>query len=103
MPLKPSESEQEYFARTEAEKKKQLAEQHAKSLAEQNRKELKELHWMRCPKCGMELQEIQYQEIAVDRCFSCNGTWLDDGELEKIAAAESGKGGALSALVRIFK
>ena len=100
---KPSENEQEYFARSEAEKMKKLAEQHAMSLAEQRKKELKQLHWMRCPKCGLELQAIQYQDIEVDRCFSCDGTWLDQGELEKIAMAESGKGGTLSALLRIFK
>lgn len=103
MPVKPSENEQEYFARAEAEKLKKLADQHARTLAEQQKKELKKLHFMHCPKCGMELKTIQYQGIDVDRCFSCDGTWLDEGELEKIAMSEAGKKGTLSALMRIFK
>jgi uncharacterized protein len=101
MPIKPSESEEEHFTRVEAERKKKYAKEHARKLAEQQRQELKERHWMRCPKCGMELQTIKYQDIEVDRCFTCNGTWLDQGELEKVAASE--KSGALSALLRIFK
>jgi len=100
---KPSENEQEYFARLEAEKLKKLAEQHALSIAEQSKMELKKQHWMHCPKCGMELKTIKYQEIEVDRCFSCDGTWLDQGELEKIAMSEAGKGGVVTSLLRIFK
>ena len=45
------------------------------------RDNLKQLHQMRCPKCGMELKEIEVRGVQVDRCFSCNGTWLDAGEL----------------------
>jgi hypothetical protein len=37
---------------------------------------------MKCPKCGMELIEIDYRGIRVDRCSACLGTWLDAGELE---------------------
>ena len=44
---------------------------------------------MRCPKCGMELQTIEYRAVAIDKCFSCGGLYLDDGELEKIAGTKS--------------
>jgi hypothetical protein len=101
MPVKPTENEEEYFARAEAERKKKQAEEYARKLAEQQKQELKDRHWMHCPKCGMELQTVKYRDIEVDRCFSCNGTWLDQGELEKVAGSE--KSGALSALLRIFK
>ena len=103
MPIKPSEREEEYFARVEAEKKKKLAEEKAKTLAIQDREELKKLHWMRCPKCGMELQTVTYQSIEIDRCFNCNGTWLDKGELEKIAALDSSATGIISGIRSIFK
>jgi len=49
---------------------------------------LKKTHWMRCPKCGFELQTIRFKGLAVDKCFHCNGTWLDAGELETLAGRE---------------
>lgn len=103
MPYKPSDKEEEYFARLEAEKKKKLAEELANSVALQQREELKKLHWMRCPKCGMELQAVKFGDIEVDRCFSCGGTWLDRGEFEKLSAAESRSQGTLKSLLNIFK
>lgn len=89
MPEKPTLNEDEYFAREDALKKQKIALERARELAEKEREELKQRHWMRCPKCGMELQTITYRDIEIDRCFNCNGTWLDAGELEKIAEAES--------------
>ena len=43
---------------------------------------------MRCPKCGMELNQIEYKGIKVDKCFSCDGVWLDAGEMEAVAKLE---------------
>ncbi len=49
MPNKPSEQEEEYFARMEFEKKKKAeAENHAK-MVEEEKSKLKELHYMHCP------------------------------------------------------
>lgn len=103
MPIQPTDKEEEYFARLDAEKKKKLAEEQAKLLAAQQREELKKLHWMRCPKCGMELQTVQYGEVEIDRCYNCNGTWLDEGELEKISTAGSRTHDVLNSILRIFK
>ena len=83
-PVKPSTPEEEFFALEEAEKKRKLALEQAKQVAEKERAELKELHYMRCPKCGMELQEIAFRGILVDKCFSCNGVYFDEGEVEKL-------------------
>ena len=85
MSRKPSETEEEYFARLEIEKKKKLMEEKRKNLASDEKKKLKELHYMRCPKCGMELTEIDFKKIKVDKCFSCQGVWLDAGELEAVS------------------
>lgn len=103
MSVKPSDKEEEYFARIEAEKKKKLAEEQSKLLAAQQREELKKLHWMRCPKCGMELQVVKFGNIEVDRCFNCNGVWLDQTEFEKLSATESRTHNALDSILRIFK
>ena len=43
-----------------------------------------ELHYMKCPKCGMNLVEIEYPSIKVDRCSACEGVWLDKGELKAV-------------------
>ncbi|MDY6855047.1 MAG: zf-TFIIB domain-containing protein [Thermodesulfobacteriota bacterium] len=85
MPRKPSETEEEYFTRVEIEKKKKSMEEKSKNIASDEKKRIKELHFMRCPKCGMELTEIDYRKIKVDKCFSCQGVWLDAGELEAVS------------------
>lgn len=86
---KPNETEEEYFARIEAEKKKKLEEELKKKKELEERERLKDLHWMHCPKCGMELKEEIYKGIRIDRCTSCHGVWLDNGELEQIAGSDS--------------
>jgi hypothetical protein len=86
--MKPSEKEEEFFARMEFEKKKKIEEEKHKRLAEEEKKRLKELHYMQCPKCGMELIEIDYKGIKIDECSECEGIWLDAGELETVAKLE---------------
>lgn len=100
-PVKPSEKEEEYFLRQQAEKLKAHAERVRKETEEAEQKRLKELHYMRCCKCGMELTEITYRGVQIDKCFSCGGIYLDDGELEQVAG-EDEKGGLFSGLKRIF-
>ena len=85
MTHKPSEKEEEYFKRLEFEKKKKNAEEKQKKLAEKEKTRLQELHYMQCPKCGMGLIEIDYKGIKVDKCSSCEGVWLDAGELELVS------------------
>jgi len=85
---KPSEKEEEYFVRMEFEKKKKEEEEKQKKLAEAEKKRLQELHHMKCPKCGMELIEIDYKAIKVDKCSGCEGVWLDAGELETVSKFE---------------
>lgn len=98
---KPSEQEEEYFKRLEFERLKKLAEEREQKLREGERQQLKELHWMRCPKCGMELVEIEYLGLKIDKCTSCAGVWLDCGELEQIATDV--QKGFLGNLLKIFR
>jgi len=96
---RPSESEEEYFMRQELEKLKRLRERAARETAEQECKRLKELHWMRCPKCGLELAEVDFRGVTVDACFACGGMFFDQGEIDKVAAQE--KAGDQRALGRM--
>ncbi len=100
MPLKPSEQEEEYFARMEFERKKKVEEEKHRKLSDEEKKRLKELHYMRCPKCGMELIEIAYKNIKVDECSECEGIWLDAGELETVSKLEKT---GLDKLFSVFK
>ncbi len=97
---KPSEKEEEYFARLEFEKRKQAEEEKQKRLAEEEKKRLKALHYMKCPKCGMELIEIDYKNLKVDKCSGCEGIWLDSGEFEAISKLEKS---SLDKLFGVFK
>lgn len=100
MPLKPSEQEEEYFARMEFERKKKIEEEKHKKLSNEEKRKLQDLHYMRCPKCGMELIEIDYKRIKVDRCSECEGIWLDAGELETVSKLEKT---GLDKLFGVFK
>ena len=98
-PIKPSSTEEEYFAREEAEKKRKLHADKAKELSATEKDELKKLHYMKCPKCGMDLMTLEYRGIEIDKCTACAGVWLDDGELEKV----SGEEGYLRSVFSFFR
>lgn len=73
-------SEDEYFFRHDQEilreKRRELDRQRAIREAQQQ----KELHWMKCPKCGHNMHEVNLKGIYVDKCSSCNGVFFDNGE-----------------------
>jgi len=93
--------ENEYFVREDAERKRRLALQVARELVEAEKQHLKQLHWMRCPKCGMEMHEISYRGMTVDVCFSCKGIFLDEAELSHLQKPESR--GVMSGVLNWFK
>ena len=95
-------AEDEYFAREEIEKRHKLARDLAAQRAQAEAEALSKMHYMKCPKCGNDLQTVQYKGIDVDRCFHCHGTWFDEGELEKLSNAE-GPHRVIDAVVNIFK
>ncbi len=70
--------ENNYINHAEAEKIQALRD---KRNAQKAKLE-KEMHWMKCPKCGSSMEEIELDRIMVDKCSSCNGIYFDEGELE---------------------
>lgn len=87
---KPTNAEEEFFAREEAEK---LYKLHKDKLRADNAKEAEEqkkAHWMKCGKCGYDLQTIRWRNVDIEKCFRCGAIVLDDGELEKLAGKEQG-------------
>ncbi len=100
MPDKPSEREEEFIVRQEYERLKKIEEEKHRNLAAEEKKKLKELHYMRCPKCGMELVAINYKNIEIDKCSECEGVWLDAGELEAVSKLEESSIGKLFSVFR---
>ena len=90
MPVKPSEAEEEYFQREEIRRRLQEQARQSQALASEEKSRLRELHYMRCPKCGAKLQEEKLEGVAVDICPGCRGVWLDDGELAKLTEDTKG-------------
>jgi Zn-finger nucleic acid-binding protein len=43
---------------------------------------------MDCVKCQGELKKVTIDEVEVDQCAECSGTWFDFGELKKVLQAE---------------
>ncbi len=90
MPVKPSEQEEEYFAKQEIQRRLKIQAERALQIAEEEKKRLRELHYLHCPKCGTKLEEAVIKEVTVDICPACHGIFLDAGELEKITAMPKG-------------
>ena len=102
MTAKPSNNEDEFFAREEAEKLYRL---HKEKLKEQDAAKAeaeKQAHWMKCPKCGYDLETIKWRNVDIDKCFRCGVIARDDGELETLAGNEQA-GGFLSSFKGLFK
>lgn len=98
---KPSKSEEEYFAKEDAEKAKRLKDKLKHESIEQQRIYLKEICHMKCPKCGSDLKQVVFRGIKIDKCDSCKGVWLDDGELEKLAGPEEKS--SIREIINLFK
>jgi uncharacterized protein len=78
--FKPTKGEDEYFVKLDADL---IKAQRAKLDAERAKTE-RASHFMRCPKCGGQLEEVEYHHMKIDRCQDCGGIWLDMGEMEML-------------------
>ncbi len=97
----PSESEEEYFARIEFERRKTWENERASKMAVAEKDKLRELHLMKCPKCGMDLHTFELKGVKLDRCVSCHGTWFDAGEIEQVMGQEDKS--VLGKMLTMFK
>jgi protein-arginine kinase activator protein McsA len=89
---KPSRAEDEYFAKQELERRREVAKQQASKMEADEKDRLRKEHWMKCPKCGMDLAELSVHGVKVDQCASCGGVFLDAGELDAMLASDRDSG-----------
>ena len=100
MPTTPSESEEEYFARQEFERRKKALSETQSRDAETERQRLLAIVKGRCPKCAAPLVTITFRGVELDKCSGCEGIWFDTGELDRVMGQE--ESGFLGGLKRIF-
>ena len=84
----PTRNEDEYFARENAELIKQMRAR----LDEQRLAQERRNHYMKCPKCGADLDEKDFEQVKVDVCPECHGVWLDQGEIGLLRQIQTSRG-----------
>ena len=99
MPVKPTDQEEEYFARLEFERKRKILDAREARTAEDERRHMLSVARGRCPKCGAQLIPVPYRGIELDKCSRCEGVWLDVGELDQVVTEDAGLFGSVR---RIF-
>jgi hypothetical protein len=82
---KEKAEEDRYFAQRDRELIEKLKKEKEAAEEAAQRQQL----LMRCPKCGVQLNTIQHRGVTVEECPSCQGMWLDRGELEILAQREN--------------
>jgi hypothetical protein len=100
MSEKSSDPQEEYFAKLNREKVDALAHQLAAEKAEAEKIALKQLHYLRCGKCGGQMKPREFRGVEIDVCSSCNAVLLDPGELETLAGKDST--GVIGSLASLF-
>ena len=76
------DAEERYFHEKEAAQLKQMREKLDAARKQRATDQALEIHWMKCPKCGADMSEIELEGIMVDKCVGCEGLFFDRGELE---------------------
>ena len=86
---KPTRHEDEYFLKLDAE----LIKAHRDRLDADRASAARKAHYMKCPKCGSDLEETDYHHVTVDVCPACRGMWLDAGEVQMIRQVKDSRFG----------
>ena len=93
----PTRSEDEYFVKQDAE----LIKAERARLDQERANLERKSHYMKCPKCGLELKEITFKGVSIDKCFHCGGMWFDDQEFETLVGHEQTN--IFSSIVNVFR
>lgn len=75
-------TEQEYFFRLNKELTEKFKAKTEQKKQQQEDQVAKELHWMKCPRCGHDLKSEDFGTLMVDQCADCGGVFLDKAEVD---------------------
>ena len=92
------DEEERYFHDKDVELLKKKRDELNRARTERATEAARSEHWMKCPKCGADMQEIEMDGILVDKCSECEGIYFDRGELELMIEAHQGGFGRLRKL-----
>jgi len=54
---------------------------------------------LKCPRCDIEMKQVDRDGIIIDVCMKCHGTWFDAKELDALSKTR----GSLEALIYVSK
>jgi hypothetical protein len=77
------QNEQQLLEQARLAREKREAERAHSEKAEE-RQRLRDLHFMKCPKCGHDMKEEVLESVTLDRCSYCEGIYFDAGELDQL-------------------
>jgi RNA polymerase-binding transcription factor DksA len=102
--VKPSHTEDDYFSKEDAEKKRKLAHKVHRDMAVDEAKRLRDLHHGHCPSCGQGMHEVKLRGVPVDICFACNGIFLQAQDVEAFQRQiNEGRRGVVAAILNWLK
>jgi rubrerythrin len=93
--------EKKYFEKLEAEKRARLAKELEAQRLEEALAQRKKLHWLKCGKCGADMDTVIFRGVEIEICPDCGAVLLDQGELELLSGED--KSGIFSHLKGLFK
>jgi ribosomal protein L32 len=97
---KGKDFETDYFLREDLNSKHKLEHDQKKKEEKEHDEKLKALHYMKCPKCGHDLETKRISYIDVDQCSSCGVLVLEAENVERFIAEEKS---ILKSLIDFFK
>lgn len=97
---KGKDFENDYFMRENLASKHKLEQEHKREHQKEHDQELKALHFMKCPKCGQDLQTKRMTYVDVDQCNSCGALVLAAEDVPRFIEEEKS---ILKTLIDFFK
>ena len=89
--MKAPVDENNWFKAHEKELLEQVAQRRTRLMKEtaelRGKEELEKIrapHWMKCPKCGHDMESATLEGIEVEDCTFCKGVYFDRGEIESL-------------------
>lgn len=97
---KGKDFEADYFIRENTASKRRLEEENRRQQKKAEDRELKALHYMKCPKCGHDLETKRLTYMDVDQCTSCGILVIESSDIDRFIAEEKS---ILKAFIDFFK
>lgn len=97
---KGKDLEEEYFIRENVDSKHRMSEENQRARQKYHDEEERNLHYMKCPKCGHDLETKRLSYIDIDQCSSCGVLVLHPEDVDGFVAEERS---ILKAFIDFFK